>query len=460
MAIRSARSEPDLIPVGPERRRLRNLLNIWFVVIPVLVVLFDLFRRLVARLLSVEELRVIAETALSEADAGTFEMPALIYFGPVVLLVVTVVLVLVLVVVDHFWQWRTVQRFGYLFAAGVFALMVINNILVMYWVAGTNQDWFWVIVFACFLSAAAGSAIYLVINFITNETRSLADYGVGVAVFVVSTVIAFSFVLGTDTVAGVRADREADKAGVNSQMDREEELEATIPANGVRPGDEQAVQGTDGAGGENPKEATELMDTESESNDWWVLTRFFLQVAVPAVATMWMYHRFQRWRVNGREHEKELENLVNGIIHSLGTYDGPQRKKLRKKIGKRLGSKLSRSHILEYSVYLCNALGGSDQELSKAARRVDVGVSDAAVSAGVRAVFDWVDKERREWPSSTYQFLYIQVSDGIASHLYRREMDRGRRWPIMVDADVLACSRLLAILVADAIYRAQLHRSI
>ncbi len=200
MAIRSARSEPDLIPVGPEQRRLRNLLNIWFVIIPVMVVLFDLFRRLVARLLSVGELRVIAETALREPDEGTFAMPAFIYFGPVALLGLAFLLVLVLVAVDHFRQWRSVQKAGYLIAATFISSMVINNILVMYSVAGTNPEWSWVIVFASFLSAAAGSAIYLAINFITNATRSLADYGVGIAVFVVSALVAISFVCPASTI--------------------------------------------------------------------------------------------------------------------------------------------------------------------------------------------------------------------------------------------------------------------
>ena len=456
MAIRSARSEQDLIPVGPERRRLRNLLVIWFVIIPVLVVLFDLLSRLVARLLSIEELRLIADTALGELNTGAFGVPNFIYFGPVALSGFALLLALGLVVLDHFRQLRTVQTVGYFITAMAVFLVLVNNALVMFWVAGTNQQWLWVIAFACFLSAAGGSAIYLVINFITNATRSLADYGVSIAVFAVSTVVVFSLVLGTDAVGEYLADRESAKT---------EAVEGTggdgSQAMGLDNGVQQsAVQGTVGVGDENDNDETQSADAGSQGNDWWVLTRFFLLVAVPAVATMWMYHSFQRWRLNGRIHETQLGKLAYKVMDNLGRHEKAQRKKLCKKIGKRLSSNLSRAQTLEYSVYICQASHGSGRELSNAALRVDLGVSEAAISAGIQAVIDWVDQPKRGWPSSTYQFLYIRVSGGIASQLYCREVDRGRRWPFIVDADILACSRMLAVLVTDAMYRAKLHRSV
>ena len=455
-AIRGARGDPEFMPVGPERRRLRSLLTIWFVIIPVLVVLFDLLRRLLAGLLSLDQLRQIATTVLSERGIGSFGMPIWINFAPISLLGVALVLALIVEVLSHVGRGPAVQRGIYRAVMGSIILAMLSILLTMVWVAGTNQTWLWVIAFTCFLAAAAGFLIYLFVNNVRSVPRSFVDYVIAIAVFVASTLIAFSMVLGLDALDEERPDGGAEAKDVVVETIGDDGSATNDLANSSETLDQGVMLGTNGQeGGERDSEPG---GTDTAENTSWDVVGFFPVIAIVATATMWMYHSFQRWRSNGRVHETQLRSLAKRTMRTLGLEDAGLLEKLSRKIGKRLGPSLSRSPVMEYSAYICNASGGAVTEVSKAAKRIDTGVTEAAISAGIKAVFEWMGDGKQEWSSACYQFLFVQVSIGVASNLYDTEVKRQKQWPFVVDADILACSRLLAVCVAEAIYKAKLHQ--
>jgi len=455
-AIRGARSEPEFIPVGPERRRLRSLLTIWLVIIPVLVVLFDLLRRLLAGLLSLNQLQQIVMTALSQRELGSFGMPIWFNFAPIGLLGAALVFASVVEFLSHVGRGLTVQSGLYWAVLGFIVLALLSILLIMVWVADAETTWLWVMVLMCFFSAAGGFVIYLFINNVRSVPRSFVDYVLAIAVFIVSTLVAFSIVLGLDAIGEKRPDSGAGTTARVVETVGDDESETADLTNSAEAPDEAVNLGANGQEGSGNDSQSGEPDTDD--NNYWFLVGFSLVIAIVATATMWMYHSFQHWRSNGRVHECQLRRLAERTLQRLGLADAGLREKLSRKIGKRLGPSLSRSPVMEYSSYICNASGGAIAEVSTAGKRIDTGAPEAAISAGINAVFDWKRDGKREWSSACYQFLYVQVSIGVASHLYDIEVKRRKQWPVVVDADILACSRLLAACVAEAIYKARIHQ--
>lgn len=445
-AIRSARSETEFIPVGPEWRRLENLSKIWFVMIPVLVVLFDLTRRLVDHFVSLERLWQNTQTVLSEPNSDSMGLLIVVYVVPGGCWVLSIIVTAVLKAFEHFNPSGAYQKTLYFIPFGLAVSAVGISLIILYRIHASNPLWFWVIVWTCFYSSLFGLLGYWAVKFFTNATRSPTDYGFGIAVFTVSVLVVFFALIAWEAREEPVQDREAGEAilrGVTEPSSR------TVGAD------------PNGDGGdESDPFVTSSVGSESEDFDYWVIPVFFVSVALASGLGLWNYHQLQGWKLHGASHENQLSRLANEVVQKRGGLDAKSQAAVCQKIGKRLGHHLPRSLVIEYSVYVCCASGVSEKELSKSICSVDTGVSGAAISAGIQAVFNWAFENNHEWSSASYQFLCVQVSNGIAAYLYDEEFDRGKRWPFALDTDVLACSRLLAITVAEAIYLGKLHTAI
>ena len=409
--IRGARSEPDLIPVVPERRRLRNLMNGWLVAAPLAVVLFEVVRRILAHYFPPAKLEGLLQPLFVRPDSDSIFYSPFLYFSPAAALSVS--MILTLVGEGSGWMRRSTRatQMFYLIAVGMGVVAAVLTVVVAVSVYFGNPYWFAAIVLACFYVVPLAHLAYMVISILTNSTRSLVDYGVGLFVFIAAVFAAFSIVIGADAIAA-------------SKMD--------APSGG--------------------------QDAVSTGLNYWILVPFSVVVLAGAGVTMWNYHRLLRWLRFGKRYADRIDALAKDVFPVAGGLGAKARNEACAKIGQRLGQKLSGSPAGEYSVYVCGAAGPLGLRLSSTVESPGHEILDPAVSAGIRGVHTWVSVDKRAWTMECHQYLYIQVSEGLASHLYDSAVSCGRRWPFGIDADVLACSRLLAMVVADAVYRSGVHR--
>ena len=170
------------------------------------------------------------------------------------------------------------------------------------------------------------------------------------------------------------------------------------------------------------------------------------------------YHWLMRWKAEWNTYSRLLNKIALTFLPGEFSGDGKSRDKACLRIGNWLGPGLSRSVALDYSVFIGSASGICSGKLWVPASVTTDSVLGAAFGEGVRAVFVWCGTDRHRWSLSAYEFVYVQVTHGIARYLYKLPVDGGDSLPVSVAPDILACSRLLAIEATDAIYRANLQR--
>ena len=457
--IRSARSEPEFIPVGPERRRLRSLMNGWLAVLPLVVVLFEVIRRILAHYYSLEDLEKRIQTWFGWADADSFFLWPFVYFIPAGALGTSLIFSFGSEAAARIFRSPQARFTGYRIALCLAGVAVVLTVGVAFWIAVAKPGWFAVIVLTCFYIVPLAHLAYVVISTLTNSTRSLRDYAVGILVFVAAVFAAFSMLIGTEAIAEAKLRGQAAGKDVAGVAVGDNELgHADAKQKNRSNGESPALVALDNDGFDSASDAPASGGAGSPEENYWILVPFFVVVLVGAGVTMWNYHAFLLWRRFGRSYAAHISELAKNAVPLGGGLGINAHEKLCRKIGQQLGPKLSGSPAAEYSVYICSAASPLGLRLSSSVKGVGHEVSDPAVSAGVRGVFAWVSEDKREWTTACHQYLYIKVSEGIASHIYDSAVKCGKRWPFVIDADVLACSRLLAATVADSVYRSGLYR--
>jgi len=116
----------------------------------------------------------------------------------------------------------------------------------MVWVADAETTWLWVMVLMCFFSAAGGFVIYLFINNVRSVPRSFVDYVLAIAVFIVSTLVAFSIVLGLDAIGEKRPDSGAGTTARVVETVGDDESETADLTNSAEAPDEAVNLGANG----------------------------------------------------------------------------------------------------------------------------------------------------------------------------------------------------------------------
>ena len=443
-SIRGAPSGPEFVPVAPARRRLRNLMNMWVAVLPLLVVVFEVIRRILAHYYSMDDVEGLIKAGLGSGRGESDFLHPVLYFLPAVALGISLIITFGTEAAARIFGLPQARFKGSVIALCSAALAMVPAALVGFWTAGARPHWFAVIVLTCFYIVPLAHLAYLVISILNNARRSLLDYAVGILVFVTAVFAAFSMLIGTDALAEAKEKRQAPGQGVARER---------IDGNELGSADSQQK--------DEPNEGSETMDSEgsgSSGENYWIVVPFFAVVLVGAGVTMWNYHAFLLSLGFGKSYAAYISALAENVVPVGRGLETDARAKLCKKIGQQLGPSLSGSPAAEYSIYICSAASPLGLRLSKSDGGEGREVLDPAISAGVGGVFTWVSKENRDWTTGCYQHLYIKVSEGIACRIYESAVKSGRRWPFVIDVDVLACSRLLAATVADSVYRSGVHR--
>ena len=441
-SIRSARSESELIPVAPERRRLRSLMSVWVAVLPLVVVVFEVIRRILAHYYSMKDVEGWIQKALSSGQGQCGYLDPLVYFLPAAALGISLIITLGTEAAARVYRSPQVRFIGYGAALGSAALAIPLTAWVGFWTYGADLKLFAEMVLICFYIVPLAHLAYLVVSILSNARRSLLDYAVGILVFATAVFVALSMLIGTDALADAKKIREAVDANALGSADphRKDECgEAAEPSDSVNSG--------------------------SSEENYWVVALFLAVVLAGAGVTMWNYHTLLRSRGLGARYARHISALAVSAVPTGRGLGDDARTRLCKKIGQQLGTRVSGSPAGEYAVYICSAgsplglrlpeaVAGQGHDVAGEGRQI----SDPAISAGVKGVFTWVSEDEREWNTASHQYLYIKVSEGIAGQIYDCAVKSGRRWPFVIDADVLACCRLLSATVADSVYRSGVHR--
>ena len=434
-------------------------MNGWLAVLPLVVVLSEVIRRILAHYYSMEQVEKWIQTSLGWAGADSFFLWPFVYFIPAGALGASLFFSFGSEAAARIFRSPQARFTGYriaLYLAGVAALVTVG---LVFWIAVAKPQWLAVIVLTCFYIVPLAHLAYVVISTLTNSARSLRDYAVGILVFVAAVFAAFSVLIGTDAMAEAKLSGQAageDVAGVAVGDNKlgHADSKRINQSNGESAGS----VALDSDGVNNDSDAPASGGAGSPEENYWIVVPFFVVVVVGAGVTMWNYHAFLLWRRFGKSQADRISALAENAVPVGRGLGKNAHEKLCRRIGQQLGPKLSGSPAAEYSVYICSAARPLGLRLLSSVGGEGHEVWHPAVSAGVQGVFTWVSEEKREWTTGCYQYLYVKVSEGIASQIYDTAVKCGKRWPFAIDADVLACSRLLAATVADSVYRAGLHR--
>ena len=197
-AIRGARTESGFIPVGPERKRLTNLIRFWMVAIPAVVVFVDIVIKILVHYVSFNEFKAVVGLLALAANGDGHGLPFVLFFLPLGFVFISGLLAIVTAGLALVFSTSPTKRWGSRCVYAVFSLSAVANVGMIIGAAGADFATYVIIFLTSAYVITLASFVYWLISIITRSGRTPWDYTVVATVCLVVTCATVSMLLGID----------------------------------------------------------------------------------------------------------------------------------------------------------------------------------------------------------------------------------------------------------------------